>query len=64
MQIENRIVIIGLGQRKAGGTAGAGAWPGCPRCGAENPVKLDKSDSKSNDVFRCRSCGHVFSPKE
>ena len=34
----------------------------CPRCGSGELVRLDKLRPGFNTCFRCRSCGHIFSP--
>ena len=35
---------------------------GCPRCLSLDTISLDKVDAWANTCFRCRSCGHIFSP--
>lgn len=36
----------------------------CPRCGHAEVRELDRDDpARQNRVFRCRSCGHIWSPK-
>ena len=35
---------------------------GCPRCLSLDTVSLDKVDARANTCFRCRGCGHIFSP--
>ena len=35
----------------------------CPRCGAEQPIRLERVEPTANTCYRCRSCGHIFSPK-
>ena len=34
----------------------------CPRCEATEPVRLDKLREQDNTCYRCRTCGHIFSP--
>ena len=34
----------------------------CPKCGAQKFMTLEKLRSEDNACFRCRSCGHIFSP--
>ena len=34
----------------------------CPRCKSVNLVRLDKLREHDNACYRCRSCGHIFSP--
>jgi len=46
-----RVVGVTLGQR-------------CPKCGSSEAVRLDKLRSRDNTCYRCRSCGHIFSPVE
>ena len=35
---------------------------GCPKCGRELRVRLDKLRPSDNTCYRCRLCGHIFSP--
>ncbi len=41
-----------------------GSRPGCtcPRCGSTALVMLDRLRAEDNYCYRCRPCGHVFSP--
>lgn len=34
----------------------------CPRCGAWDLVQLDRIRPQDNLCYRCRPCGHIFSP--
>ena len=34
----------------------------CPRCGSLLAVALHKLRREDNTCFRCRKCGHIFSP--
>jgi predicted RNA-binding Zn-ribbon protein involved in translation (DUF1610 family) len=34
----------------------------CMRCGGEDTVRLEKARIDANTCFRCRGCGHIFSP--
>ncbi len=34
----------------------------CPRCGAWDLVQLDRLRPRDNLCYRCRPCGHIFSP--
>jgi predicted RNA-binding Zn-ribbon protein involved in translation (DUF1610 family) len=36
----------------------------CPRCSNDAPVRLEKADPLANTCFRCRTCGHIFSPRD
>ena len=36
----------------------------CPKCGSEHVVQLDRLRPQDNVCYRCRSCGHIFSPGE
>ena len=36
----------------------------CPKCGSELATPLDKLRPGDNTCFRCRRCGHIFSPGE
>ena len=35
----------------------------CPRCGSEEIVKLEKVRRQDNNCYRCRMCGHIYSPR-
>ena len=35
---------------------------GCPRCALEDVIPLEKLRPHYNVCYRCRSCGHIFSP--
>jgi len=35
----------------------------CPRCLVWDTVPLDKVDLTGNTCYRCRGCGHIFSPR-
>ena len=34
----------------------------CPRCDSQELIPLDRLRSKDNFCYRCRPCGHIFSP--
>jgi len=34
----------------------------CLRCGGIDTFRLEKARSQANTCFRCRGCGHIFSP--
>ena len=34
----------------------------CAKCGFEQAVQLDKLRPRDNACYRCRLCGHIFSP--
>jgi hypothetical protein len=34
----------------------------CLRCGGESTVRLEKTLVGANTCYRCRGCGHIFSP--
>jgi predicted RNA-binding Zn-ribbon protein involved in translation (DUF1610 family) len=36
----------------------------CPSCSNDAPVRLEKADPLANTCFRCRTCGHIFSPRD
>ena len=44
--------------------AGAGPIPGipCSSCRSRQTVRLEKLHPKDNACYRCRACGHIFSP--
>lgn len=35
----------------------------CPRCDSDDISELGKLKSRDNTCYRCRRCGHIFSPK-
>ena len=39
-----------------------GEKPICPKCGSQQLVRLDKLRPGDHTCYRCRSCGHIFSP--
>lgn len=63
MEVQTRVITVG----------GAGSEPGndvsqeisiCPRCSNDAPVRLEKADPLANTCYRCRTCGHIFSPRD
>ena len=34
----------------------------CPRCDTDELVRLDRLRERDNLCYRCRTCGHIFSP--
>ena len=34
----------------------------CPSCGSERAIRLDRLRPQDNACYRCRSCGHIYSP--
>ena len=34
----------------------------CPRCGRADLLGLEKLRARDNTCYRCRPCGHIFSP--
>lgn len=38
------------------------ALPPCPKCGSAEVVRLDKLRSEDHTCYRCRRCGHIYSP--
>jgi len=44
------------------GPAGSGPHSTCPRCESAALVLLDRLREEDNYCYRCRPCGHVFSP--
>lgn len=38
------------------------ALPSCPKCGSAEVVRLDKLRSEDHTCYRCRRCGHIYSP--
>lgn len=35
----------------------------CPKCGSERLVELERMRPEDNICCRCRTCGHIFSPR-
>lgn len=35
----------------------------CPRCGESASLRLEKADPQAHTCYRCRPCGHIFSPR-
>ncbi len=50
--------IVG-GCRAAGGAI---ARPACLRCGSPDAMRLERASTNANTCYRCRECGHIFSP--
>ncbi len=46
-----------------GGSAVSPTGVVCPRCGEGAAVELEKADPGANTCYRCRPCGHIFSPR-
>lgn len=40
----------------------AAGRPPCPSCGSVKAVQLDRVRPQDNTCYRCRWCGHIFSP--
>ena len=36
----------------------------CPRCSNDAPVRLEKADALAHTCYRCRTCGHIFIPRD
>ena len=49
-----------VGADHTGGSPGTAGR--CPKCGSTELVSLDRLREEDNSCYRCRSCGHVFSP--
>ena len=51
--------------RSVDGAAGHEGHPlrsACPNCDGEEAVRLDRVRTGYNTCYRCRRCGHIFSP--
>lgn len=58
-------ILHGSGEGHTGeraGDAGAAGSTLCPRCGSVELIRLDKLRQRDNTCYRCRLCGHIFSP--
>ena len=52
-----------LGPREVGQAPGGETVAAlCPRCASPEPTPLDKMRRQDNTCYRCRRCGHIFSP--
>lgn len=51
-------------QGTAGRDPAPDALPQCPRCRTQRVAELGRESDAFNLCFRCRDCGHVFSPKK
>ena len=38
------------------------AW--CPACRSSGVARLDRLNDDDHACYRCRTCGHIFSPRE
>ena len=48
--------------REAGDADDADSGAACPRCDVRDSIALEKLRPHFNTCFRCRLCGHIFSP--
>ena len=46
----------------AGDDADCGQEARCPRCDDADAIALEKLRAEFNTCYRCRVCGHIFSP--
>ena len=44
------------------GRLGSSTQVTCPKCGTDRCVALEKLRTRDNVCYRCRGCGHIFSP--
>ena len=35
----------------------------CPRCDSDFTIALEKLRERDNTCYRCRTCGHIYSPR-
>ena len=47
---------------EAGDADDADSGAACPRCDVRDSIALEKLRPHFNTCFRCRLCGHIFSP--
>ena len=63
VQCAHRPQVADLGPRAVdqapGRETGAAS---CPRCASPDHTSLDKLRRQDNTCYRCRHCGHIFSP--
>ena len=52
--------VEAMGDADAVDNADSGA--ACPRCDVRDSIALEKLRAHFNTCFRCRLCGHIFSP--
>jgi predicted RNA-binding Zn-ribbon protein involved in translation (DUF1610 family) len=63
MEVQTKVITVGgAGSESGGGVSQEGA--NCPRCSNDSPVRLEKTDPQANTCYRCRTCGHIFSPRD
>ena len=48
---------------EAGDVDDADSGAACPRCDVRDSIALEKLRAHFNTCFRCRLCGHIFSPR-
>ncbi len=57
--------LVPVETRIVGGCRVAGsaiARPACLRCGSLDAMRLERASTNANTCYRCRECGHIFSP--
>ena len=68
MKMQTRVIVVDdVGTAPVDGGLRGEAYEQsapCPRCSNDAPVRLEKADPLANTCFRCRTCGHIFSPRD
>lgn len=63
MEVQTKLVTVdGIGSSLSSESGEQHA--ACPRCANDAPVRLEKADPMANTCYRCRTCGHIFSPRD
>ena len=58
------VVSLQVGAQDGGGFVGVtGLEALCPRCDSDETIALEKLRARDNTCYRCRKCGHIFSPR-
>lgn len=58
---ESDVYCVQCGHRPAGA---ARLSARCPACRSGSLVRLDRLNDDDHACYRCRMCGHIFSPRE
>ncbi len=66
---DRRAVEAALGVRlgapaSATDSPAIGPSPQCAKCASQLVVALDKVRGEDHACYRCRACGHIFSPRD
>ncbi len=62
VQCSHRPTLAYPGPKVVDTTAPPAPSAQCPRCGRLDLLELEKLRDLDNTCYRCRKCGHIFSP--